>query len=190
VAGKQALLIMDVQHFIVENYLPAGSDLLDRLRQARDAARAADVPVVYVRGAFRPGHPEASTRNPVVAQVARAGLLTEAGKETRFHPALEVSDRDIVVTKRRVDPFVGTDLEILLRSQEVEVVALAGLITSGTVLTSFLTAHSLDLEPIVLSDGCADPDTELHEVLITRLFPKQGTVMTVADWSRTLSADE
>ncbi|MFC8935254.1 hypothetical protein ACFT1A_24475 [Rhodococcus sp. NPDC057135] len=35
----------------------------------------------------------------------------------------------------------------------------------------------------VLSDGCADPDTEVHRFLMDALFPARGvTVLTADNW--------
>jgi hypothetical protein len=33
----------------------------------------------------------------------------------------------------------------------------------------------------VLSDASADPDPEMHEFLMTKVFPRQADVITVAD---------
>jgi nicotinamidase-related amidase len=65
---------MDVQHGVVERYVgdPA---LLDRLRKTVEAAKAMGVPVVFVRVAFRPGHPEVSTRNRVARRANLRNLL-------------------------------------------------------------------------------------------------------------------
>jgi hypothetical protein len=34
----------------------------------------------------------------------------------------------------------------------------------------------------VLSDGCLDANPEVHRVLLEKVFPRQATVLTVADW--------
>lgn len=38
----------------------------------------------------------------------------------------------------------------------------------------------------MLSDGCADADPEVHDVLMTKVFPMQAAVTTVSDWTATL----
>ena len=67
--ARTALLIMDVQHEIVERFGDHG--LTDRLVRAAASARAAGVRVIYVKVGFRQGHPEVSPRNPLLARVAR-----------------------------------------------------------------------------------------------------------------------
>jgi len=56
-AAGTALLVMDVQNGIVERYEEGASQLLVRLQEAIAAARAAEIPVIYVRVAFRAGAP-------------------------------------------------------------------------------------------------------------------------------------
>jgi nicotinamidase-related amidase len=54
------------------------------------------------------------------------------------------------------------------------------------VLSTLRQAADLDFDLIVLSDGCADGDDEVHRVLTEKVFPRQAHVTTVADWSRSL----
>jgi hypothetical protein len=35
---------------------------------------------------------------------------------------------------------------------------------------------------VVLEDGCADLDPEVHRVLLEKVFPRQADVMTVDEW--------
>ena len=36
---------------------------------------------------------------------------------------------------------------------------------------------------IVVADACADPDAEAHDLLVTKIFPKQGRVISVSELS-------
>src|SRR6266700_5107525 len=60
--SQMALLVMDVQAGIVTRFAQTG-DFLERMNTAITAARAAQIPVIYVVVAFRPGYPEISPRN-------------------------------------------------------------------------------------------------------------------------------
>ena len=39
---------------------------------------------------------------------------------------------------------------------------------------------------IVLSDGCADPDEEVHRVLLTKVFARRSDVITIDELARRL----
>ena len=99
-AQTSALLVMDVQRGVVERYV-GDAALLDRLRQAVEAARATGVPVVFVRVGFRPGHPEVRTRNRAFSAItSRAGTsFGEEDEATQIHPALGRRPEDPVVVK-------------------------------------------------------------------------------------------
>ena len=183
-----ALLVMDVQQGIVERFAPRARPLLDALERAIAAARAADVPVVYVRIAFRPGAPEVSRRNRSFAALAGASGFGDEDDATQVHPQIAPQPGDVVVLKKRVSAFAGSDLEVVLRSLEVRSVVLAGIATSGVVLSTLRQAADLDYELTVLRDGCADGDDEVHRVLLDKVFPRQATVLDVDDWAASLTA--
>lgn len=95
---------------------------------------------------------------------------------------------DIIVRKTRVGAFSTTDLDARLREHDIDTVILAGISTSGVVLSTVRDAHDRDYRVLVLADATADPDPEVHEFHIERIFPRQADVITVADLEELLSA--
>jgi nicotinamidase-related amidase len=179
--GRTALLLMDIMPVLVPAF--GGDDaMLGRLADASAAARTADVDVVHVRVAFRDGYPDVAASNKVfVATVANLDFTDGPGTET--HPGLEARASDLVVLKRRVSAFAGSDLELLLRSRGVRNLVLAGVTTSGVVLSTLRAAADLDYRITVLSDGCADGDEEVHRLLLERVFPAHAEIVTTAEWA-------
>jgi len=57
---------------------------------------------------------------------------------------------------------------------------LPGLSTSGVVLSTLREAADKDYRISVLSDCCADPDPEVHQLLLTKIFPRQAEVLELA----------
>ena len=185
-SDRSALLVMDVQQGIVERYASA-APLLDRLGTAIRAARSAGLPVIYVTVRFREGYPEISSRNRMFAAIRQAGTaMVEANPATDIHPAVAPQPGDIVVTKRRVGAFTGSDLEVVLRAHNIDHLVLTGIATSGVVLSTLRAAADMDYQLTVLSDCCADGDDEVHRVLLTKVFPRQADVLTVAEWAGAL----
>jgi nicotinamidase-related amidase len=88
-----------------------------------------------------------------------------------------------VVVKRRVSAFTGSDLAVILRARSVRTLVLAGIATSGVVLSTLREAADRDFGLTVLSDACADRDAEVHRVLLEKVFPRQADVVTVDDWA-------
>lgn len=177
-----ALLVMDVQEGIADRF--AQSEVLERAADAVAAARGHGVPVLFVRVAFRDGHPEVSPSNRSFTALRERGGMLEA--DARIHPAVAPQDGEPIVTKRRVSAFAGSDLDVLLRARGARSLVLCGIATSGVVLSTLRAAADLDFQLTVLRDACADGDEEVHRVLLDKVFPRQADVVTVADWVSSL----
>ncbi len=172
---------MDVQRAIVDRHPDPG--YLPRLREAIGAARAGGLPVIYVVAGFRPGYPEISPRNKIFGGLARRAARADSKQAMQIHPDVAPEAGDIVVTKRRVSAFAGSDLDVVLRAGEIDHLVLTGIATSGVVLSTLRQAADLDFGLTVLADGCLDADPEVHRVRTEKVFLRQADVTTVADWA-------
>jgi nicotinamidase-related amidase len=92
----------------------------------------------------------------------------------------------VIISKKRVSAFAGSDLDMVLRAGEVDSLVLAGIATSGVVLSTLRQAADLDYRLTVLADGCLDADPEVHRVLLEKVFPRQADVTSIADWTSSL----
>lgn len=184
-----ALLVMDMQEGIVSR-LVQQSDVLTPVRTAIDAARGASIPIIYVAVTFRPGYPEISPRNKSFSTLKeqQSSLLT--GRSMEIASALAPQPTDIVVTKRRVSAFSGSDLEVVLRAQGISHLVLCGISTSGVVLSTLREAADRDYQLTVLADCCFDNDEEVQRVLLTKIFPRQAEVLQVETWKTKLISGE
>ncbi|MGW0908369.1 cysteine hydrolase family protein [Streptomyces sp. NPDC002853] len=185
--ANSALLVMDVQREIVD-LADDGSGYLPRLRRAIDGARAADIPVIYVAIALRPGRPGVSPRNKALTAVVRAGLHAEGEPGTEIHPDIAPQPGDTVITKRRGSAFSGSDLDLVLKARDIDTLVLTGIATSGVVLHTACHANDHDFGLTVLSDACIDLDPEVHEVLVGKLFPQWAEVVAVEEWLKAVQA--
>lgn len=174
-----AVLAMDCQSGLVSVYAKSQDDFIMRASSVLRAARALGMLVVHVQVGFRPGLPEMSSRNKLLGAIKSSKQHQEffQGSSGAIHPALGPEAADIIVTKHRVSAFVGTDLEMILGTNEIDSIVLFGIATSGVVLSTLLEASDKDYRLTVIADCCADRDTELHKTLIDRLFPARGDVI-------------
>ncbi len=161
-------------------------DVFTPVHAAIDAARAASVPVIYVAVTFRPEYPEISPRNKSFSALKeqQSSLLTARAME--ISSALAPHPTDIVVTKRRVSAFSGSDLEVVLRAQGISHLVLCGISTSGVILSTLREAADKDYQLTVLADCCFDHDEEIQRVLLTKIFPRQAEVAQLSEWRASL----
>ncbi|MDM7999784.1 MAG: isochorismatase family cysteine hydrolase [Dehalococcoidia bacterium] len=76
---------------------------------------------------------------------------------------LEPAATDIVVEKRMLSAFFGTDLDFTLRQKAVKTLIVAGVATWACVLKTVFDAAEMGYEVIVPADCCASPVPEGHE---------------------------
>lgn len=175
-----ALLLLDLQVATLTGLGADASGLVARVRGLLDTARAAARPVVHTSVAFAAGYPGVPPEHRVFGRVRAAGALLADDPATAIHPELAPAPGEIVIVKTRVSGFCGTSLDEQLRARGVDRVVLAGVITSGAVLSTAREAADRDYDVVVAADGCADPDPELHRFLLDRLLVRQAEVVDVA----------
>lgn len=176
-----ALLVMDMQSAIVA-MLPDATLVKQKVAQAIAHARSKNIPVIYVAVGFRKGAPEISTNNKGFSASKERFASISPEDFIKIHPDVAPLENDIIITKRRVSAFTGSDLEVILRGQDIKHIILTGIATSGVVLSTTREASDKDYHITVLADACADGDEEVHRVLTTKVFPRQADVLSVDEW--------
>lgn len=148
--GK-ALLIIDVQNAILRGkgtrerqpLLEAAlDDTIDRLRDLRDKARSAGVPVIVIQHDGPAGH--------------RLAVGTE-GWELR--PELAPRDGDFLVRKASSDSFHETDLGARLSELGISHLVVGGCMTQFCVDTTVRRAVSLGYDVTLVADGHTTADS-------------------------------
>ncbi|WP_436663811.1 cysteine hydrolase family protein [Alicyclobacillus acidoterrestris] len=182
-----ALLVMDMQNGIVSRF-QENQTMMSAVQKSVEVARQKGIPVIFVRVAFSEGYPEVSPKNKAFSQVQQMGGMTVSEYTTQIHESVQPKTGEPIVTKYRVSAFAGSNLEVILRAKQIDTLILTGIATSGVVLSTLREAADKDFALTVLEDACADPDSEVHRVLMEKVFPRQATVQTVDEWVKTLDS--
>lgn len=119
------------------------------------AARAAGVPVVHVRVAYRADGADLLVNAPIFRGVAASGAVIEGSWGARFHAGLEPLDSEFVVKHTRINAFYGSSLEVVLRALGATRLVVAGVATHSVVETTVRHAVDAGFEVIVNADACA-----------------------------------
>lgn len=180
-----ALLVMDMQSAVIR-HLPDYNEITGNVAKAIAFARANSIPVLFVVVNFRPGMPEVSLRNKIFSASKQRSMSMSMNINMddvmKIDPALSPTSDEIVITKRRLSAFTGSDLEVVLRAQDIQHLILTGVATSGVVLSTLREAADKDYRITVVSDCCTDADIEVHQVLTNRIFPGQASVISLEEW--------
>ena len=180
---RTALLLMDYQAGVVA-MVPDPDTLLQRAVEAIALVRAHGGRIGYVRVGFEDADydafPVTSSMGQRILAADRTAYHADAAA-TAIHSRVTPEPGDIVVRKTRVGAFSTTDLDEQLRRDDIDTLILAGIATSGVVLSTVRDASDRDYRLFVLADATADRDPAVHEFLLAAIFPRQATVITTAD---------
>lgn len=94
---------------------------------------------------------------------------------------------DFSVEKVAYSAFHQSRLEYVLRKTGIETIVFAGIVTSGGVASTLRDAHSHDFATVLLSDGCAAFDENVHNTAVQSLRAVTP-VMTCAEFIAALPA--
>ncbi|MGW2088117.1 cysteine hydrolase [Streptomyces sp. NPDC001880] len=179
-----ALLVMDCQPAILAA-LPDGGEyeaLVGRVEGAIADVRAKGGTIAYVRLGFTEADWVAIPAvNRSFAPLAQYRVMHHEDPATAINERLAPQDCDIVVRKIRYGGMSTTDLDQQLRRHGITTLIVSGVSTSGAVLSTVVDAADRDYRLYVLSDGVADPDTEVHNLLLHRVFPSRAHIIDTAE---------
>lgn len=174
--SKSIYLVLDMMNDLVHADGPNGKaaygeqvrerNIVARTRVAIDKARAAGVPVGFVRVGFSPDYRECPPDSPIFSGARRNGIFKLGEWGTQTHPALGQREEDFDIVKHRVSPFYATSLEAILRAKGITRIYCSGISTNAVVQAMVREGHDRDYEMVVLEDCCCGLSTEEHEIAV------------------------
>jgi nicotinamidase-related amidase len=177
--GQTALLMADFHlEGMGDNPIAQERGTVPTSRAVLGAARQVGMLVIYIVVNFRPGYPEISERNLIFSARKTSGRVPPMDPVSLIIPEVQPLPHEPVVVKHRVNAFFGTDLELILRAHAIDTLVLLGHATSGVILSTVRYAADADYRLVVVEDGCADRDVEVHALLMQRIFPRQAMVVS------------
>jgi len=125
-------------------------------------ARAARVPIVHVRIAFRPDHADVLRNGPIWHNVFASGAVAEGSWGADFFDRLRPEPAEFVVTHTRINAFFGSPLEERLRALDAKSLVIAGVATNSVVEHTARHAADMGFFVTVAADACASSRPHLH----------------------------
>ena len=171
IEGRPALIVVDIQAstFIdssavraIDN-MPGYRDRMARARIAIDAARASNIPVIFIQEVHRPDLIDFGREldgDEDIHCLEDNPKTAIAVKEMGFQPD------DYLIRKRRYSAFFGTDFEILLRGLKVDTLILCGGLTDVCLHYTFVDAHQSDYFCRVIEDCVAGSSLAAHDAAL------------------------
>ncbi len=162
-----ALILIDIQDF----YFPEGAVELVEPEKAGEQAkqllahfRENNGVVVHVRHDFQPGGDIHKLVTPIVGEK--------------------------VISKKEVNCFLGTDLELYLKTNNIKNVVLAGMQTHMCLEGGTRAAHDLGYNCTVVADACATRDLKFGETTVKASDVHASTLATLKSYAKVVSLEE
>jgi nicotinamidase-related amidase len=155
--------------------------IVSATQQAVAAARASDIPVIWITVARN--QEGLRTPTPITDVLLAAGPASEDWDQSwgaQNIDDLPIAKHDVLVKKHGFDPFVATGLELHLRTRGIDTIIVGGVSTSGGVTSMVRTGYDLGFSVVVLQECCADRNAENQAYMIDRMFPRFSRVRSVA----------
>jgi ureidoacrylate peracid hydrolase len=197
---RTAVIVVDMQNAFVKTggyFDLAGYDrsatekIIDPCRKVTEAARKAGAKVIYLQMGFSPDLSDKGSPDSPGNSKSRGLRFINSHPDLKdkfyFYGAwggeiiqeLAPQPGDIVVRKQRYDAFIGTNLEIILRTHQIRNLVFVGTATNVCVESTLRHAFFLDYFPILVSDAVSQAGSAItQQATILNVLSHFGWVTT------------
>lgn len=151
--------------------LSAVAAIVEPIAEMLDAARRAGTLVVHVQQA---NLPEGRTDSPAWLRLKNIAYkfseqdgpnddyCIDGTWGAEINAKLTPKHGDVIVRKQHASAFIGTNLDMVLRSSRIETVVIVGTSSYGCVLNTAMDASCFDYYSVIVEDLIAGPNAKLH----------------------------
>jgi ureidoacrylate peracid hydrolase len=193
-----ALVVVDVQNDFchsdsplakIGNDMTAAQEMVPRLLQLVDTARAAGTTIIWVKMIHREWTTSAVGQEHRLRTRPNAQLICQEGTFGAEFYRVEPEPSEPIVVKHRYSAFVDTDLQLILRSRGITRLLLTGVATNDCVESTARDAYMRDYYVTFVADCSATYDEAKHEATLRNMTDHFGLVVNadevVEAWQRT-----
>ncbi|MFC3801578.1 cysteine hydrolase family protein [Cohnella sp. GCM10012308] len=178
-----ALVIIDMQNDFCHDVgasakrgladIPAFQACVPKIDGLITHARAAGVPVVFVYMTLDDTTKSEAWTNKHGTEISIVAKDSWGADYYKLYP----QPGDAVVEKHRYSGFIGTNLDLILRSMGCKSIVLTGVLTNVCVESTARDGFMLDYNVTLVSDACAGSSPEAHAGTLANIANVFGTVL-------------
>jgi len=202
VPAQTALMAIDLQidflsddgYFAKKGYDPAPlRAIIPAVNAVIRAARKAGCLIIHTRQGYRGDLADMTPYEKWRRQ--RAGMdgsdaLLRSGPGFQIDPSIDVDPGDIIIDKTCNGAFTHTELEHVLRAQNITHLLFTGCTTDVCVHTTLREACDRNFQCLTIEDGCASGDQRAHEGALHMVTVEDGIFGTLARSTDVIAALE
>ena len=182
---KAALIVIDVQNDFCHSQGAFSKRKVDlshvqkkvipNLISFMNKCREYKLPIIFVRTIHSDWTNSPSWLGRIGGMVEKIPICVPNSWGAEFYE-VEPKNSDHIVTKHRYSAFIGTDLDLILRSKGIETLLFSGTVTNVCVETTARDGFNLNYNVILIEDCCGAYFPEEHASTITNISKYFGTV--------------
>jgi len=162
---RAALLIIDMQNdFVGEEAILQVADakrIIPKIQKALELFRSRNLPVIHVlRVHKKDGSDVEIFRRHIFKETPFA---VEGTRGAAVIDGLTPKSGEYELKKTRMSAFVGTPLDLILRSQMVDIVVVAGIQTPNCIRTTVFDAMAYNYHTCLVDDATGAQNDEIHQ---------------------------
>lgn len=199
--ARTALLVIDMQRGFLDkevahSYVPAAVEIVPTINALAQTVRDTGGRVVFVRmvasaDAARDWSVYYDELIQPEQRAKRFAGMKMDGPGFELWPGLDVGAADLIVDKTRFSAFIqgSSDLEEVLRREEMDTVLVTGTVTGTCCESTARDAMMLNFRTVMIADANAARSDEAHNAALQNFYLSFGDVMTAADAEKYLKAN-
>ena len=173
--GKLHHLLLDKEQFI---------NSLENAKKIIAAARNAEISIIHSGLSFSKGHKElGKAKQGLRAGIVRRETFLATAQGSCFSEPFKPQSDELVVSGRiGSSAFAGSNLDSLLRNNQIHTLYLMGYALHVCVESTLRAAHDLGYETILIEDACASFTAEQKRYVLNEVVHHFGKSITTQDF--------
>jgi nicotinamidase-related amidase len=156
---------------------PGRADRFARQLRLVEAARANDVPVVFIQEVHKPSLVDIGRE----LDGAEGPHCIEGDPSTELARGMEPRPEEFLIRKRRYSAFFATELDLVLRSYGTRTVVLVGGLTDVCIHYTAVDAHQHDYHVRVVADAVGGSSERAHTAALEAIAYLQRDALISAE---------
>jgi len=185
---RTALVVVDMQlYFMGEGQpseCPEAREIVPNVNRLTDATRRAGGKVIWIQTHSGPDSKNFwsvyyERMTPENGEKRVTGM-NPGGSGFDIWPDLDVRDEDLIVPKTTYSAFIPSPskMEATLKEHGIDTVLITGVSTCTCCESTARDAMMLNYRTMMIADGCAAPDDELHNATLNQFYLQFGDVQS------------
>lgn len=157
---NSALLVIDMQDFFLKkeshSYIPAATTIIPNINQIIAKYRTFNNLIIFTF------HALGVNEDPGVMGKWWGDMLRVNNPLSKIHSSVDFKDNDIIFRKNRYSAFIGTDLDQILKENQIDTLIITGIMTHLCCETTARDAFMRDYDVFFVVDATATETETLH----------------------------